>query len=75
MTTRQFARSSNANLGSSALQFSENLYRVPLTESCAVLRDRYDMFSKRPSATAPSDPAPLLVADQGVPKVCPPTSP
>ena len=56
------------------LQFAEKLYGVPLPEGCAVLRDWYDMFGKRPSAAAPSYPEPLLVAAYGLPDVCPPTS-
>ena len=56
------------------LQFAENLYGVPLPEGCAALRDWYDVFSQRPSATVPSYPEPLLAVAQGLPKVCPPTS-
>lgn len=57
------------------LQFAEKLYGVPLPEGCAVLRDWCDMFSKRPSSTAPSYPEPLLATARGLPNVCPPTLP
>ena len=57
------------------LQFAEKLYGVPLPEGCAVLHDWYEMFSKRPSAAAPSYPKPLLAVAQGLPNACPPTLP
>ncbi len=59
-------------IATATLQFAEHCYGVPVPNYDR-LASWYAYFGKRPSATLPAYPEPVLALAYGLPKVCPPT--